>query len=68
VFRWKTTHFITLPVLVLSVIFAAIPPASARKNAAFNGEMNIEDRDANRVASDDFDTAPLSALTLTAEF
>ncbi len=36
--------------------------------AAFNGEMNIEDRDANRIASDDFDTAPITALTLTAEF
>ena len=36
--------------------------------AAFNGEMNIEDKDANHLASDDFETAPIAALTLTAEF
>ncbi len=40
-FRWKTTHFIALPVLVLSVIFAAIPPASAQKMESDRGKGTV---------------------------
>ena len=33
--------------------------------AAFNGKMRIADRNGNELGSDDFDTAPMAALSLT---
>ena len=36
--------------------------------AAFNGKMRINDRDGNELGSDDFETAPMAALSLTLNF
>jgi len=36
--------------------------------AAFNGEMKIADRNGNELGSDDFETAPIAALSLTWTF
>lgn len=36
--------------------------------AAFNGEMKIADRNGNELGSDDFETAPILGLSLTATF
>jgi len=36
--------------------------------AAFNGKMRINDRNGNELGSDDFETAPLAALSLTLSF
>jgi hypothetical protein len=36
--------------------------------AAFNGKMRIADRNGNELGSDDFDTAPMAALSLTLQF
>ena len=36
--------------------------------AAFNGKMRINDRDGNELGSDDFETAPMAAFSLTMNF
>lgn len=36
--------------------------------AAFNGKMRITDRNGNELGSDDFETAPMAALSLTLNF
>jgi long-subunit fatty acid transport protein len=36
--------------------------------AAFNGKMRINDRNGNELGSDDFETAPMAALSLTLNF
>jgi hypothetical protein len=36
--------------------------------AAFNGEMKLVDRNGNELGSDDFETAPILGLSLTATF
>lgn len=36
--------------------------------AAFNGKMRINDRDGNELGSDDFETAPMAAFSLTLNF